>query len=677
MSGKTLVLFVFFGCLTSYSQNLRRIDSLQKVITAYDAGKAKKGITKNIPGDTIKVNLLNDIASKYCIMDPAKSILFSEQAFELSRKINFKKGIVECYLTIGISYATKGQFQKAIEYFDKSRVMCIKTNNKEILLRVYAELGIVFSKQGNFLESLKNGLAALHLYEELKHTLSIANEYVNIGILYKQQEKYEEALDNYSKALKILKNTTNEDADYSRCCIQNGIGQVYLKQGKYNESLKVLVAALKAAEKFEDPYFDADTNLTIAKNYYFLGDYQTAQQYNTTALQLYRQIQYKTGEAECDINIGLCSFKQKDIKNALLSTNRGLAIGKEIGQLEWVKNAYGNLAEIYSTNGNYQLAYKNHVLYKATNDSLFNSEKDKKFTQFQMTHDFEQKQQILEIQQQKRDNQLRMETNQQRNTKYAVMGILFFVSLLTIGIYYNLKRNQKQKKIIEQQKTIVESQNKQIQNSLTEKETLLREIHHRVKNNLQIISSLLNIQSQSIKDEHVLSSIQEGQSRVQAMSLIHQNLYQSEHINNVDIESYLKELVVYLSTMFKGDSKLISVDIDTNGFHFDIDTAIPLGLIVNELVSNAYKYAFEKEKEGRIQITIKALNTIDYMMEVNDNGKGLPNDFDITKIKSLGIKLVTILSRQLRGSLKSGSDQKGTSFKVTFKDMKLYQASLD
>jgi len=668
---------LLFGCITSYSQNLRRIDSLQKAIITYDIKKTKSGITKIVAADTTKINLLNDIASKYCIMDPSKSILFSQQAFGLARKINFEKGIVECYLTIGISYATKGEFQKATSYFGKARELCLKTDNKEILSRVYTELGIVFAKQGNFPESLKNSLAALHLYEQLKHTLSIANEYVNMGILYKQQEKYEDALNNYSNALKILKKINTEDSEYSKCCVQNGIGQVYLKQGKYKESLNVLTAALKSAEKFKDPYFDADTNLTIAKNYYFLGNYPTAQIYNSNALQLYKQAEYKTGEADCYITIGLCSFKQGDIKNALLNTNKGLAIGKEIGQMEWVKDAYGNLAKIYNSSGNYEQAYKNHVLFKAANDSLFNSEKDKKFTQFQMTHEFEKKQQILKIQQQKKDSQLQSENDNERNTKYAVMGILFFVSLFTIGIYYNLKRNQKQKRTIEQQKAIVESQNEQIQNSLNEKETLLREIHHRVKNNLQIISSLLNIQSQNIKDENVLSSIQEGQSRVQAMSLIHQNLYQSEHINNVDIESYLKELVVYLSTMFKRDSKLISVDIETSGLYFDIDTAIPLGLIVNELVSNAYKYAFEEQKEGRIQIIIKALNDIDYQIEVNDNGKGLPSDFDTNTIKSLGIKLVTILSRQLRGNLKSNSDSGITSFKVMFKDMKLYQASLD
>ena len=211
-----------------------------------------------------------------------------------------------------------------------------------------------------------------------------------------------------------------------------------------------------------------------------------------------------------------------------------------------------------------------------------------------------------------------------------------------------------------------------MEQSLLEKETLLREIHHRVKNNLQIISSLLNIQSDNVTDPTVLSSIKEGQSRVQAMSLIHQNLYQSEHLSNVDIENYLKELVVYLSEMFAGQNKDIEIVVDANKIEFDIDTAIPLGLIVNELVSNAYKYAFDNQQKGKVQIGIKAINDTDYELNVKDDGKGLPDDFDPTKSKSLGLKLVKILSKQLRGKFKSSSSN-GAVFVVTFKDLRAYQ----
>ena len=262
---------------------------------------------------------------------------------------------------------------------------------------------------------------------------------------------------------------------------------------------------------------------------------------------------------------------------------------------------------------------------------------------------------------------------------WAISLMILVVAASIIGYIkwrtYTLKNQKKALEQTVEERTIeIQNQKQLIQSSLAEKETLLREIHHRVKNNLQIISSLLNIQSEHIQDENVLSSIQEGQSRVQAMSLIHQNLYQSEHLNNVDIQNYVQQLVAYLSEMFAGQSKDIKVTVDAPNINFDIDTAIPLGLIINELVSNAYKYAFEKHVAGHINISIKAKTGSDYELEIRDDGKGMPDDASPDKSSSLGLKLVKILSRQLRGTFSFKSD-KGAVFLVQFKDLRAYHSS--
>ena len=268
----------------------------------------------------------------------------------------------------------------------------------------------------------------------------------------------------------------------------------------------------------------------------------------------------------------------------------------------------------------------------------------------------------------KKDNTL-----SETRTKGAII-LAILLGILAVLFYNRFRLKKKSSEALTFKNIEIEKQNDLIQVSLSEKETLLREIHHRVKNNLQIISSLLNIQSDNIDDPTLLSNIREGQNRVQAMSLIHQNLYQSEHLSNVDIENYLKELVVYLSEMFEKEGKKIEVEVNANHIEFDIDTAIPLGLIVNELVSNAYKYAFENQENGKIKIDIMALNDIEYELNVNDDGKGLPTDFDPSKSKSLGLKLVKILSKQLRGKFSSSSD-KGANFRVLFKDIRAFQLS--
>jgi two-component system, sensor histidine kinase PdtaS len=250
--------------------------------------------------------------------------------------------------------------------------------------------------------------------------------------------------------------------------------------------------------------------------------------------------------------------------------------------------------------------------------------------------------------------------------------MVILLALLAYLYYTRYKLKQKTSDELAIKAQEIEGQKEIIQASLVEKETLLREIHHRVKNNLQIISSLLNIQSSHISDEKVLASLNEGQSRVQAMSLIHQNLYQSDHLSNIDIESYMKQLVQYLTGMFQMGDQSISMEVNAKDINFDIDTAIPLGLIVNELVSNALKYAFDKNKnDGNIKIEITSISNEDYELKVSDNGKGIHDKSLIENSNSLGLKLVKILSRQLRGNFIHTNDE-GSVFVVKFKDLKSY-----
>ncbi len=263
-------------------------------------------------------------------------------------------------------------------------------------------------------------------------------------------------------------------------------------------------------------------------------------------------------------------------------------------------------------------------------------------------------------------------------TAWAIISAILLLSVVILAYVkrrtYLLRiQNKALEQTVLERTNEIQHQKEIIQSSLSEKETLLREIHHRVKNNLQIISSLLNIQSRYIKDENVLSSMQEGQCRVQAMSLIHQNLYQSDHLTNVNMENYLNELIAYLSNIFTGNENRIRVVVDASNIHFDIDTAIPLGLIVNELISNAFKYAFEKDKTGCIWVTVKSINEEDYKLVIQDNGKGFSIDADPVNNKSLGFKLVNILSKQLRGSFNMTSDN-GAKFEVKFKDLRIFNS---
>jgi PAS domain S-box-containing protein len=210
---------------------------------------------------------------------------------------------------------------------------------------------------------------------------------------------------------------------------------------------------------------------------------------------------------------------------------------------------------------------------------------------------------------------------------------------------------------------------KMLQNSLEEKEILLKEIHHRVKNNLMIISSLLNLQSRYIKDEESKNIFKESQNRARSMALIHERLYQSEDLKKIDFGDYIRTLSNDLYRTYVMDPSLIMLNIDVDDVRLDINTSIPLGLIVNELVTNSLKHAFPQSKSGEIDIEFHIQGDM-YLLEVNDNGIGFPNNLNYKNTESLGLRLVNSLTEQIDAKIEFNT-LSGTSFKIIFREEKL------
>lgn len=214
-------------------------------------------------------------------------------------------------------------------------------------------------------------------------------------------------------------------------------------------------------------------------------------------------------------------------------------------------------------------------------------------------------------------------------------------------------------------------QQERIQDSLKEKEILLQEIHHRVKNNLQIISSLLYLQSKNVTSPTTLEHLQDSQSRVKSMALIHEKLYQSNDLANINFKDYVKSLANNLIQTYCKNGTSVGLDININNVFLTIDKAIPCGLIINELLSNSLKYAFPNGLQGKINIELKSCDKSNeskhnYQLSIKDNGVGIPSDFDYDNTNSLGLKLVNNLTHQLDGNLEI-ENGKGTLFIIRFK----------
>jgi two-component sensor histidine kinase len=250
--------------------------------------------------------------------------------------------------------------------------------------------------------------------------------------------------------------------------------------------------------------------------------------------------------------------------------------------------------------------------------------------------------------------------------KQQLFAIIIGLGVLVLfAMVFVLFKKIKQQKILKEKNAEIKYQRDQIKEKEKEKSLLLKEIHHRVKNNFQIVSSLLELQTKNIEDEKALELAKDGKNRVKSMALIHQKLYQNED-SLINFDEYIRQLVKELTSMYASNLK-IKTNISTEDILFDVDTAIPLGLIINELITNAYKYAFTNEHENILTISINKEDTNFYKLVVSDNGPGLKNEINYKKAKSLGLRLVNRLVRQLQGTLNL-NNSKGANFEILFKD---------
>lgn len=208
---------------------------------------------------------------------------------------------------------------------------------------------------------------------------------------------------------------------------------------------------------------------------------------------------------------------------------------------------------------------------------------------------------------------------------------------------------------------------RKLKDSLREKEVLLKEVHHRVKNNMQVISSILNLQSSYIDDEKALAILRESQDRIKSMSFVHESLYQSDTLSEVNFAEYIRNIATNLYHSYGRPQGGISLDFHLEPVFINLDTSIPCCLVINELVSNALKYAFEGREKGRIGIHLTRLNDNGLTLIVEDDGVGLPKDFDVDTADSLGLQLVTTLATQVSGTL-TVERENGTRFRLDFKE---------
>ena len=310
---------------------------------------------------------------------------------------------------------------------------------------------------------------------------------------------------------------------------------------------------------------------------------------------------------------------------------------ENLNALRAKSNIHRSLALYYEAFGDFQTALKHQKEYLTLYEEIKENQRDQTVYDLETKYQTEKKERELE----------KKKANEQ--LLFIILGSLGILLILISFFFY---KNRKKNSLLARQKKLLET-------NVEEKNILLKEIHHRVKNNLQVISSLLSLQQRQITDSQASQAIQEGRDRVKAMALIHQNLYQDTNLIGVEAKEYITKLASNLIANYKTNTKKIAIKTDIDQIKLDVDTMIPLGLIINELISNALKYAFENKESGAIEITLKDAENLLHL-SLKDNGKGLPKDFSVERSESLGFRLIKAFSEKLKANLTINSSENGT-----------------
>ena len=651
-------------------------------------------------GNAAEVNTLNALAFEFRNNDPDTSIYFSGRAIALSTKLNDKTGTADAHLNISSAQVNLGNYVeamkntiRAIKIYDELLFSQKSGDSSKILkqkARAHTINGNIGFNQGNYPEALKNYFTSLKIREEIGDKTGVASVYNNIASLYVEEGNYPEALKIHLTALKIREELNDKDGIATS---YNNIGNVYHGMHNYAEALKMHFAALKIRQEIgykkgisdsynniggvynvEGKYPEALTNhLAALKIRVEIGDQQgLATSYNNigsvfqqqnnytealknyfAALKIAKEIGDKPHLSLVCVSIGSVYVKQRKHSEASIYLNKGLLYAKEINGLDYFKNAYAGIAELDISQGNFKQALEHYKLYVTYRDSLFNEENTKNAVQSRMQYEFDKKESIVKAAQEKKDIVAQQEIKQQRNIRNSTFAGLAVVLLFSMVVFRQRNKIAKEKKRSDQ--------------LVLDKEILIKEIHHRVKNNLEVISSLLELQSEGLDNEKAKIAVIEGQSRVQSIALIHHKLYRNDDISTVEFKSFVNDLYKQVSSVFKKPNTEIEFQIIASETQISIDTAVPIGLILNELLTNTFKYAVSKQKKNHIHIQLKATDKEGFNKIIyHDNGPGVPADFDIHKSTSLGMKVIHLLTKQLGGKLNFFNDN-GSVFEIPFK----------
>jgi two-component sensor histidine kinase len=441
-------------------------------------------------------------------------------------------------------------------------------------------------------------------------------------------------------------------------------GNYFVRDGHYEKGQWYYAQGLKLVKKLNLPYCSEVAEMKRGIGYFYEGKTQDAFRFFHKGLQYSKQKNLNKSYCQYLTYIAEAHLFNDDLDSAYYYYNEFLQ-WKDKADIRDVYGTYTGLEYYFSRIGNIDSAYHYSKLVIAVDDSIEQTMDKELGDEFEFMYNEARNKELIKAKDKEVADQ--KEKNKNQWILFSIIGSV----LLTFSGMLGFSNRQKNKLNIQlsEQKEAIAQKNSIIDSALKEKEVLLKEIHHRVKNNLQVISSLLNLQSKGITDEHARQVLEDGKERIQAIALIHHRLYQNEVLAYITMQDYLPDLISQLKRTYVSADKQIQTKIETNAVRISMDNAVPLGLIVCEMITNAYKHAFQGKTIGEIWVELKPSSEQSfYELTIEDNGVGIKEGINFPQEGSLGAEIITALSEQLNGELFMTSSEEGTKFKLIFQD---------
>ncbi len=554
-----------------------------------------------------------------------KTLAGYRKNLRLARLENDTLALAKWLTLIGQTFYDLSDFDSAVDYLDQVVNIFTKYTGEKprnFLAEPYIRLSKIYSLTNEYDIAVSTLDKLSALYRESNDTSGIIfalNEKAGIYFLTGQNRKAGKC---YAEILKL--NIPHENKLLTARVFQ-GLGDVYLQDSLYHKARN---SYLKALDIFK-------------KN----GDLNSA--------------------AMLFLDIGNIDFLTGKYNDALENVKNSEELAKMRNLESLLSNIYLKYSEIYDTKGDKEIALRYYKLYYKTSNIIFNKEKNRELAEMFVKYETERKDQEINVL--KKDNEiqeLKIKKNTYRFYLSLALGIMALV--LVFIIYGRYRSKQKANKLLVEKNKLISKQKQEIEQQVKAKETMLRELHHRVKNNLQTIYSMLEIQNRKLKDPEAQAVIKANTDRVWAMALVHHKLYRDENLTRINISQYINDLITNVLRTNKRSDRKISIRQNIGIKYLEADIAIPLGLIINELLTNAIKHAFDTVEHPEFIIRISGGNNGEFILFTKDNGPGIPRELINDHAQTFGLELINLLVRQLKGKMEIFNDN-GACFKFVLR----------